>query len=337
MAIFRPLVLVAALGAAALPAAPTELLIRAVDESGRPVQLTRADVYFDVWGGGDVTRLAHSGSGNSVRVELDRAAACTPEPALCANHPTFQARLLLEAEGLAPISSELFDWMVDPLGGPTPPVSIRFPRNGPLVLERGERRDVTLIFRKTQPRSLHLVDPAGAPVPGVRVSLRNVFAASNHMGVFEGDVLIGDSATDPQGRIAIPDGDIEYGIEVHKKHWSLARPAFFSNTLATRINGPVVTLVMRPHARRPLQLAFVRNGNPAAKLDVQACVAVCSGACCGPIGTTDARGRLLVQEFYPEEYERVLVPAPNDPYNRNPIWEMDPRKTAGRATIDLTR
>ena len=240
------------------PTAPTELLIRAVDEAGHPVRLTRAGVYFDTWGGDEATPLP--GMSTSVRVQLDRAGACALTPVLCANHPTFAARLLLEAEGLAPISSDLFDWMIDAPALAAPPVTIRFPRAAPIRLARGEQRDVTLVFRRPRPRSLQLVDPAGAPVTGARVSVWNVYATSNHMGVFEGPVLLKDRTTGQDGRIPIPDGDIEYGFEVHKEHWSLARPsppAFWTTQASQRVDADVVTLVMRPDARRPLRLTFL--------------------------------------------------------------------------------
>ena len=124
---------------------PTELVIRAVDESGTAVRLTRTDVYFDVWGGDDVTRIPHDRS--SVGIGLDRAAACVLEPALCANHPTFGARILLEAEGLAPVSSDLFDWMNEPAAGSPPrSVTVRFPGAAPLRIAAhpNRRQTVTL-------------------------------------------------------------------------------------------------------------------------------------------------------------------------------------------------
>lgn len=40
-----------------LTAPSTELVIHAVDEDGAPVALTRADVYLDLWNGGDLVPL----------------------------------------------------------------------------------------------------------------------------------------------------------------------------------------------------------------------------------------------------------------------------------------
>src|SRR3954465_11869460 len=158
---------------AAAPAPPrTELLIRAVDEAGRPARLTRAGIYFDGWGGSDLTLLPHERS--SVRVGLDRDAACALDGALCASFLTFSARLLLEAEGLAPISSNLFEWLPE-----TPPgsgqVTIRLPRAAPIRISRGQRREITVVFRERRSRTLQLVDPSGAPLQGARVTVHDFF------------------------------------------------------------------------------------------------------------------------------------------------------------------
>jgi hypothetical protein len=48
-ALFCLLLAFGEVGAVQTPAR-TELLIRAVDETGAPVRLTRADVYFGAWG-----------------------------------------------------------------------------------------------------------------------------------------------------------------------------------------------------------------------------------------------------------------------------------------------
>src|SRR6187402_1137716 len=161
------------IAAAGQPPPRTELLIRAVDETGAPVRLTRADVYLGSWGGGTVAPISRNGS--TVRIGLDRATACSLEPALCANHQVFSARLLLAAEGLAPISSDLFEWMKEPASpnDPAPPITIRFPGAAPLRVSAGTRRDVTLRFRRPQARTLRLVDRGSKPVADARVTVKN--------------------------------------------------------------------------------------------------------------------------------------------------------------------
>jgi hypothetical protein len=52
----------------------------------------------------------------------------------------------------------------------------------------------------------------------------------------------------------------------------------------------------------------------------------CGGACCGPLGTTDAAGNLTVTNFYPEEYDRVLIPVAENEFKS--IWEIDSRRIA---------
>jgi hypothetical protein len=327
------------LAAAPQSAAPTELVIRAVDESGQPARLTRADVYFDDWGGGEPTHLRHRTS--FVRIGLDRASVCAVEPSLCANHPTFSARILLEAEGLAPISSNLFDWMTGAADVPgVPPVEIRFPGAAPLRFRSGTRRDITIRFRSKQPRTLRVVDPAGAPVRDASVTVKNFFADTNHMGAVEGETLVQEQGTDAHGEVAIPDGDIVYGLHIVKAHWFIVnpKPRIWPNQIAQRIAGASLTVVMRPHVKHPLLLKFERDGRPVADLTVSACVTPCGGACCGSIGSTDAFGNLTIRDFYPEEYDRVLVPAGEEPYKS--IWEIDPRKIRNprkRLSVTLPR
>jgi hypothetical protein len=320
------------------PSPRTELVIRAVDEAGAPVRLTRADVYFDVWGGADVTHLPHDET--SVRVHLDREGACRLEPAICANWPTFSARLILEARGLAPISSDLFDWMNEPgasIDSP-PPITVRFPGAAPLRIRPGSRRDITLTFRRKQPRSIRLVDRSGAPVADARVDVRNFFARSNHMGFPEGDVLLENGRTGADGRLAVPDGDIEYSFLIAKRHWEAVGPNAdtFLNQIVTRVSGATQTIVLRRHTRRSLLLKFLREGQPVVGLEVSACITPCGGACCGTLGTTDAAGNLTVRDFYPEEYDRVLVPMQEDKYKS--IWEINPQKLRHpnrRQTVNL--
>jgi hypothetical protein len=319
----------------------TELVIRAVDEAGAPVRLTRADVYFDVWGGGDVTHLPHDET--SVRVHLDREGACRLEPGICADWPTFSARLILEARGLAPISSDLFDWMnaAGPLSESTSrAVTIRFPGAAPLRIRAGARRDITLTFRRRQPRSIRLVDRSGAPVTDAVVKVWNFFANSNHMGYPEGDVLVEKGRTDADGRLAVPDGDIEYSFLIAKRHWEAVGPNADTplNQVVTRVSGATQTIVLRRHTRRPLLLKFQREGQPVIGLEVSGCIANCSGACCRRLATTDTAGNLTVRDFYPEEYDRVLVPTKEDQYKS--IWEIDPRKLRQpnqRQTVNLPR
>jgi hypothetical protein len=336
--VFRLLLAFSIAGAVQSPQR-TELVIRAVDETGAPVRLTRADVYVGSWGGGTVSRLGHEGG--AVRIGLDRAAACSLEPALCANHPVFSARLLLAAEGLAPISSDLFEWMKEPASpnDRPPPITIRFPGAAPLSVSAGTRRDVTLKFRRPQARTLRLVDRGGRPVPDARVTVKNFHADTNHMGFFEGDRLLENQRTDARGALTIPDGDVVYGIEVHKPHWEIVRPAprTWPNQFRQRIDGPLLAVVMRRHAQRPLLLTFQRGGVTVANLDVHACVVPCGGGgCCGRLGTTGKTGDLRVNDFYPEEYDRVYVPAKND--ESKSIWEIDPRKPrTGRTIVNLPR
>lgn len=332
--------LLLALCVAGRPAPPrTELLIRAVDEAGRPVTLARADVYLDIWGGGDLFHLPRSG--NTARVRLDRQWTCEVAKEYCDGAWSFAGRIILEADGYATVTSDLFEWMAASAPGDSPePVTIRFPRAAPVRIAFGQSRDVTITFRTRQSRTVRVVDPSGRPMAGVLVTAVNFFAATNHMGASEGEDLVTEAPTDHDGEAAIPDADIEYGLSFSKRHWVLVKPLSPDDPvgLIRRLNSQSLTVAMRPHARVPLLLKFERDGAPVSGRAVSACVAPCAGACCGELAKTDADGSLTVRDFYPEEYERVFVPTKDSDYKS--IWEIDPRKIATprqRLSVTLPR
>lgn len=327
------LLLLGAIWIGAAPPAPAELLIRAVDRSGAAVPLTRADIYFDTWGGSDVTHLPHDRT--SVRIRLDRDGACRLDSEVCAN-ARFSARFVLESDGLAPVSSDLFEWAH--AGGGA--VTIRFPGTAPLRVRPGTRADITLQFREKQPRAIALVDRAGEPIADAVVTVRNLFAQSNHTGFPEGEVLLEDARTDAGGRLAVPDGDIEYSFMIVKPHWqAVGRGAdTFQNHVHARIAGATHTIVLRHRLRKTLMLVLDRGGAPAEGVPVSGCLAQCSGACCGALGRTGRAGDLTIRDFYPEEYERVFVPVKDGEFKA--IWEIDPRKLpppGRRLTVSLPR
>ncbi len=87
-------------------AAETELWIRPRDETGRTIRLTRAEVHLDIWGHGQNLALAQTERG--VRLPLDREWPCTAWPDICGKQVLRGARLVLQADGFAPVTSRTF-------------------------------------------------------------------------------------------------------------------------------------------------------------------------------------------------------------------------------------
>jgi hypothetical protein len=329
------LVVIALLGATAQTPAPTELVIHAVGPAGQPLTISGAELYLDYWGSGDTVVLPTSGA--TVRVPLGRDWLCREHPDLC-EAGYLAARIVLRATGYASIASDRFAWIgsiEDPndfANRASQPARVRFPTQDPWVFHAGTSRVVTMTFRRAEPRRLKLVDQSGKGVPGATVTVIELMARSNHTGHPEGPVVVQRARTDERGMVAVPDADLTYAFRVAKSHHQLIGDV--DGVLEMRLTAPITRVPLRRLARRPLRLAFVGRPVDVAKIPVRACVINCSSgeACCGPLGETDAQGRLTIEDFYPDEFESVFVPGEGTTRR----WEIEPRKLGtGRLTIPL--
>jgi hypothetical protein len=285
-------------------------------------------------GSGEAVPLERHAKG--ARLDLDRAWVCRAAPSFCAV-PFLNARVILEAEGYAPVTSTEFVW----LGGISSPsekprewVSLGFQNHPPIRLTPGISRSLTIRFRRPQPRTLRIVNPDGAPLPGVSVTAFILLAQSNHMGHPEGDLVVDRKRTDAAGEVSVPDADAEFALLLYKPHYVRKAPGELA--LVRRLTLPVTTVRLRKMARRPLRLDVQRDGVPQAGLTVEACVAACGGGpCCGRIAVTDAFGRIDEREFYPEEQEVIRVLSDDGAV----LWSADPRRLSytSRLRINLER
>ena len=278
-------------------AAPTLLRIQPLDERGSPVRLSRAELYVDWWGHGQNISIPRTERG--IELRLDRSWLCDQWPDGCKDEQ-LKARLILEADGYAPVVSKAFVW----LGAW---VDFQFPRSAAIRIREAESKETVVQLRRKGRRVLRLLDENGHHLPGVVVQASAFFASSNHCGAIEGDRLH-RGATNSAGEIVVPDADAEYAFEFNKPHYALLKPASdaYPMQLVTELTAPVTTVVLRERERRPLRMEITGNRPESANLFVMACMAACPcGACCGSLGVLDARGRLQVEAFYPEEYDRL--------------------------------
>ena len=327
--LIAPLVLSFRLGLLA-QSTPTELRIHPVDESGDPARISRAEIYLDLWGEGEKVSVPVDEAG--VRVPLDRAWLCAARPASCED-PFVEGRLILRAEGYAPMVSRAFLWMesVETPGDlPQSSVDVRFLSGAWMHLERGESKELTVSFRRPVDRKLLSVDQTGAPVAGVGVRVSLYFANSNHCGGTEGEELI-DARSGPDGEITIPDADAEYAFDFEKEHYVLPNPenSAYPARLIRGLPEPVTVVPLRMLEKHPLHLQIAGSGDISG-LALSACVVACPcGACCGQIGTSDVTGSINIEDFYPEGFERLTLV---DRQGR-PLWQSSPRPLDGNPVV----
>ncbi|MBI4479316.1 MAG: hypothetical protein HY651_04775 [Acidobacteria bacterium] len=324
-----PLVLSFRLGLLA-QATPTELRIHPVDESGNPVRISRAEIYLDLWGEGEKVSVPVEEAG--VRVSLDRAWLCDARPASCED-PFVEGRLILRAEGYAPVVSRAFLWMEGvetPGDSPQSSVDVRFLSGAWMHLERGESKELTVSFRRPAERRLRFVDQTGGPVAGVGVRASLYLASSNHCGGSEGEEIL-EATSGPDGEITIPDADAEYAFELTKAHHMLINPQApdYPMRASAVLSQPLSVVLLRQLEKHPLHLQIAGSGDLSG-LALSACVAACPcGACCAQIGTSDSTGRISIEDFYPEEFERLTLV---DRQGR-PLWQSSPRPLDGDPVV----
>src|SRR5512144_639240 len=87
-------------------ATSTELWIQPRDESGKMLRLSRAELYLDIWGHGNNVTLLQNERG--VRLPLDRSWPCSAWQVVCDPNALWSARLIMMAEGYAPVTSRVF-------------------------------------------------------------------------------------------------------------------------------------------------------------------------------------------------------------------------------------
>ena len=293
----------------------TELWIQPRDESGRPLLLSRAEVYLDVWGHGNNVTLVQNERG--VKLPLDRSWPCSAWAELCGKSVLWGARLILQAEGYAVVTSRTFF----PLGIENPAVglpgtsvdtvSIQFEGMPAVLIKEGETKELRVPFRRPVPQILRAMDEHGKPLAGVRIIDRLLFAQSNHCGAVEGETLV-QGETSASGEMKIPDVSGECAFEMGDlRHYALqeSRIAEIPIVAIRQLRAPVTTIVLRALEKKGLlQLEFTNDGVPAVGLQLISCLDHCCGACCGTIeGETDQNGRVLLKDYYPEEIRLVLV------------------------------
>jgi hypothetical protein len=301
---------------------PTELRIHPVDESGNPIAVSRTEIYLDLGTGGEKVALAADSGG--IRVPLDREWLCTTQPASC-DDEFAAARLVLHAEGYAPVASNSFLWLGSvetPGAAPQTAVQIEFLSGAWMHLAQGESKELTVPFRRPARRTLHFLNQAGEPVAGVGLRYSLLLGSSDSCDSVEGE-LLAEGSSDQDGEIIVPDADGELDFEFTKAHTVLLHPQYPDQPmrLTGLFSAPLDTVIFRELERRPLHIQITGSGEPSGMV-LSACRAACPcGACCGRMAESDAGGRIDLEDFYPEEYDRLTLLDRSGQM----VWQSTPR------------
>jgi hypothetical protein len=206
-------------------------------------------------------------------------------------------------------------------------------------------QDLYLYLRVPGERRLRFVDDDLNPVPDVWVRAYMFWSNANHCGYPWLSEMLGEGASDTEGRVAVPDGDIRYWLELEKPYYRLQG---FTDTLAWDVGGSARPMVLLTYLseeetvvplhrlrRQSLEMVVQRNGHPVAGQDL--CAESFDVLCnlydyCDPIATTDANGRIFLEEFYPEQWQHIFFLG-----DTGLLWAADVQDLAsdGLITVEL--
>jgi hypothetical protein len=313
----------------------TDLTLRFVDSEQLPVQVSRAELLAVAWG--DVRRFELVPQGATLKLDLSPGWLKSRWPERFTDLE--KAYVYVEAPGFAPVRSDPFVWLGSHSWHDSPGVTateVSFPNASSVALSGGDHATLTLALREPLKRTITLVDDKGMPLAGVKLRAFMFWSASNHCGVLAGADPLGIFQSDDRGEIDLPDGDFEYALEIE------AAPGLFrdagredSRTLISYLRPGDRILHIHVLPRRVLSVHIRRDGRPAANVTLNGSLGNCGGCgvCWGPLGMSDAEGRITIQDFEPETLDALCVCSAQG----RAIWSISPKDLSdGPLEIDLT-
>jgi hypothetical protein len=156
---------------------------------------------------------------------------------------------------------------------------------------------------------VQLVDDEGQPVSGVSMAAWVFWSIANRCGFLASTDSLGAAVTDAQGRAALPGGDFEHTLVLGDDAWVFhARrgESYARDRLILRLDSGETRIVLHRLPVVRFELTVTEHGVPVQGLTLRATLAGCGcGACDGPLETTDAQGRIVIDAFRPEEWAVV--------------------------------
>jgi hypothetical protein len=291
-----------------------------------PLAITHAQLLVTAWGVAERYDLAVDGS--VLRLDLEAT-----RPEFADRFTDEKAFIYIKAAGYPPLMSEAFTWPA-----PNVPTVIDFRNGRRAVIAQGEHAKLTVSLRASVPRRIRLVDNSGRTVSGTKVETAAYWNAPNHCGFLNGRDVLATGVSDEDGVIQVPDLDGPYAFGLLEPYIVFADadnslPASGSPTqgLIASLSQLETNLIVRRYERRRLEINIVDKAKPLpnAVLWSDMALGVC-GAGYGKLGTADSSGRIVVEAFYPEMWQRFWVCA-----GARQAWVM-PDDGKLPATIDVS-
>ncbi|MYK81050.1 MAG: hypothetical protein F4024_00500 [Gammaproteobacteria bacterium] len=272
-----------------------------VDFDGRSVEVTKAELLLVAWG--ETQRIELETSANSLQLVLEPDWLRSRWQAFDEQEAVF---LYLEAPPLAPIRSNRFRWPV--VTGYGIPTVISFP-GGQQVVIKDLDASMTLAFRPTAVRRVHVVTSRGNPLPEVEVAAYRFWSDYNRCAHLSGGDRLGTFVTDADGLLEVPDGDFEYVLSLGRfTHEFVDGDRRVPWRLRTHLREATTEVRAREFAVEPLEMRVVRGDKPAPGVHLLGHLASCHcGACHGPLGTADETGWIRVDDYRPGLYNRIWL------------------------------
>jgi len=302
------------------PPLAADLVITLQNEEGSPIRFSKAEILAAAWG--EVKRMELPTTRNRLTLSREELRRLLAEN-FAEGHGVCLAYLYLQSTGYVPIRSDPF--LSDGelcYEESAQELTIGFPVGERLTVDRDGEGNWSLVLRRPEPRFVRLVDDYGRPVAGVAVTSHMFWSTDNHCGMLTGADWLGSGVSDHAGRVKIPDGDFQYALIIKKRYHVVRDYYGYKDRFVGYLERGEAIVPLHVMATGPLELRLTTNGQPLANTVVSARLAGYScGATWGPLGTTDAKGRVLLPSFCHERYESVYV----DDANGFTVWQEDPR------------
>lgn len=302
------------------------LYIRLKNLEGEAVSFSKAELFLstrDYW-----KTLTLTVESDLLVVSLDKNTMPPPDYEH-AQGDWRDCRLIIEADGYVTVQSRTMHCIgMVSQGGPATQAIVDFP-NGPRVeVPQGETREIELTLRKPQERYLRFVDDDQEPIQEVTVTTVVFYSNDNHCGWWINDHLA-KGTTDQDGRVLIPDGDFEYGLRFDKPLYLLREPESpYPMSFIGYLSSTETVVKLHRMTKQKLEMLVTKDGQPLANATLSGDWIFCPCWCYGgmEIATTDENGRILLTDFYPEEWYSIFFwPDGAEWY----IWEADPAELSG--------
>jgi hypothetical protein len=315
----------------------TELHLVLKNSTGEPIPFSKAELLIDAWLlGPRQIAFPLETNGNLLVLSLDEDVArktwIKDDSLWIRNYFIY-----LEADGYVPVRSKGMSFIgatQESSGELVDEVVVEF-HNGPRVtIPKGETRKVELTLREPQGRYLLFVDDNHNPVSDVKVRSYMFWSNSNHCAYPQGANFLAEGVSDKEGQVAIPDGEFEYLLEFEKALYHLKDPPGWNPMrLTTYLSSQKTIIELHRLNKRPLEMIVRKDGELQANRTLYGNWTGCPcGLCPYDLAVTDDKGRISLDEFYPEEWRFVFF---EDMEKTSFAWQADPKEFPATGVIEV--